>query len=580
MPSHLRLVSPLFPLLFVAAAVQAQEAPASPAVVNSGLDSALFYQLLLGELDARGGDPGAGYSLLLDAARKTGDARLYQRAVEIALQGRAGESALQAARAWRQALPNSEQANRQYLLILVALNRLSDAVEPLRREIALAPKEKRAEVIAQLPRYFARVSNKKLAASVLEQALAEYLPRAATGAAAWTAVGRLRLEASDPEAALDAARRGQAVDAKAEAPALLAMVLMDPARPRAEAMVRKYLDASAARSEVRMEYARRLLEAQRYAEAGEQIRQITRERPELAEAWLLQGLIELQEQHLDAAQTALQQFLQLFAARPSTAGTGEQDRALVQAYLSLSQIAQQRGDMAGAEQWLAKITSTQDLVRVQGRRAALLAQQGRVDEARQLIRALPERGADDARMKLNAEVQLLREVKQYRQAYQLLEDARRSDPDNPELLYDQATLAEKLGDFDGMEQLLRQVMAVKPDYHHAYNALGYSLAERGIRLDEARALVLKALEFAPGDPFITDSLAWVEFRQGHLEQARQLLEMAYHARPDAEIAAHLGEVLWAQGHKAQALTIWREGAALNPDNETLRATLQRLGAQL
>jgi Flp pilus assembly protein TadD len=144
------------------------------------------------------------------------------------------------------------------------------------------------------------------------------------------------------------------------------------------------------------------------------------------------------------------------------------------------------------------------------------------------------------------------------------------------LVYDLAMMSEKLGKNDEMEQLLRRVIQAKPDYHHAYNALGYSLADRNIRLPEARQLITQALTFAPNDPFIVDSLAWVEFRSGNTAEAIRLLQGAFQARPDAEIAAHLGEVLWSVGQKDQASAIWKEGIGLNPQNETLRDTMQRL----
>ena len=141
-------------------------------------------------------------------------------------------------------------------------------------------------------------------------------------------------------------------------------------------------------------------------------------------------------------------------------------------------------------------------------------------------------------------------------------------------------MAEKLERFDEMERLLRGVIASRPDYQHAYNALGYSLAERNLRLPEARQLIKKALEFAPDDPFITDSLGWVEFRSGNLAEALRLLQGAYKARADVEIAAHLGEVLWAMGRREQAMKVWREAVGQSPDNETLRDTLKRLRVTL
>ena len=200
----------------------------------------------------------------------------------------------------------------------------------------------------------------------------------------------------------------------------------------------------------------------------------------------------------------------------------------------------------------------------------------KLDDARKLLRGLPEKTPEDARQKVMAEVQLLRDNKQYKSAYELVAEKAKSSENDHELLYDQAMLAEKLGRLDEMERLLRAIIAAKPDYQHAYNALGYSLAERKLRLPEARALILKALELAPNDPFITDSLGWVEFQSGNLPEALRILQGAFDSKPDAEIAAHLGEVLWVSGKREQALLVWREGVALNAESETLVETLKRL----
>ena len=556
--------------------------PPTPPLVNSALDADLFYQLLLGELNAQDADPSLGYSLILDAARKTEDPQLFQRAVEIALQARSGESALQAARAWRQALPKSREANRFVLQILIGLNRLGDTVEPMKREVALAPDQDRPASIAALPNYFAKASDKKAAAQAIAQALDVYLSPSKTDAktavTAWTTVGRMRLFANDRDAALEAARRGQAIDPQADGPALLALVLMGPAQTQAEAIVQKYL-AVKPRVEVRLAYARALLDAQRYSESGVQIQILTQEAPAFAEPWLIQGALALQHKQGDSAEKSLLRYVGLTLASDPKPNTN-QERGLVQAYLMLAQLAEQRKDFVQAENWLSKINNEEDLVQTQTRRAGILARQGRLAEARQLMASLPERTPAQARTKLMAQVQLLRDNKLYQAAYDLLAQATLNNPTDFDLLYDQATLAEKLGDTAGMERLLRQIIAGKPDYHHAYNALGYSLAERNIRLDEARQLILKALEFAPGDPFISDSLAWVEFKSGNKTEALRILQDAYKARPDAEIAAHLGEVLLSLEQKEQALSVWREGLQINADNETLLETLKRLRVKL
>jgi Flp pilus assembly protein TadD len=176
-----------------------------------------------------------------------------------------------------------------------------------------------------------------------------------------------------------------------------------------------------------------------------------------------------------------------------------------------------------------------------------------------------------------AEVQFLREQRQWQAAIDVLVKANSNHPD---LMYEQAMLAEKLNRLDEMEKLLRAVIEQDPEHHNAYNALGFSLADRKLRLPEAKALIIKALSFAPNDPFITDSLGWVEFRLGNLSAALQHLQKAYKERPDAEIAAHLGEVLWQLSRQDEARAVWREGVKLAPDNETLQETLQRLKPQL
>ena len=554
----------------------------APPPVSSALDADLFYQVLLGELNAQESDPSLGYSLILDAARKTEDPQLFQRAVEIALQARSGESALQAARAWRQALPKSREANRFVLQILIGLNRLGDTVEPMKREVALAPDQDRPASIAALPNYFAKAADKKAAAQAIAQALDVYLgpskTNANTAVAAWTTVGRMRLIANERDAALEAARRGQAIDPLADGPALLALVMMGPAQTQAEAIVQKYL-AGKPHVEVRLAYARALLDAQRYSESETQIQILTQETPAFAEPWLIQGALALQHKQGDLAEKSLQRYVELtLPSDPKP--NANQERGLVQAYLMLAQLAEQRKDFVQAENWLSKINNEEDLVQTQTRRAGILARQGRLAEARRLMASLPERTPAQARTKLMAEVQLLRDNKLYQAAYDLLAQANSQNPPDFDLLYDQATLAEKLGDTADMERLLRRIIAGKPDYHHAYNALGYSLAERNIRLDEARQLILKALEFAPGDPFISDSLAWVEFKSGNKTEALRILQDAYKARPDAEIAAHLGEVLLSLEQKEQALSVWREGLQINADNETLLETLKRLRVKL
>ena len=577
---HSAVFSLIIVLAFGSQSGQAQSAASSAQDDNnSSMSAELFYQLLLGEVNALGGEPGLGYQLILDAARKTGDARLYRRATDIALQARSGESALQSARAWRQAIPASRDANQYVLQILIGLNRGVEVAEPLKRELAATSGDELLRTINNLPRLFARLGDKKQALALVEQGLADYLANPAAGATAWTSIGRMRADAADPAGALEAAQRGSTMDANADGPAILALSLMDPKVPQAESLVKRYLQGKPS-ADVRLDYARALLTSQRFAESAAQVKIVTTEQADNAQAWLLRGVLEQQEKQTAAAEQSLQRYVELATRQSAGDGTEVPGRGLTQAYLSLSELAVLRKDDAAAQSWLARIDNPQEMVNVQSRRAAILARQGKLAEARALIQALPQTNAAESRMRLGAEIQLLRDSKQYRIAFELLQSAILANPDDADLMYDQAMIAEKIDDLAEMERLLRKVILARPESASAYNALGYSFADRNIRLAEARQLIVKALEYAPGDPFISDSLAWVEFRVGNLPEALRILQKAFSDKPDAEIAAHLGEVLWVMGEQSKAVLVWKQGIELNPENETLLETLKRLRVKL
>lgn len=564
-----------------------QAAAADAAVTNSSLDAPLFYQLLIGELELRQGEAGTAYQVLLDAARKVRDERLYKRATDIALEARAGDQALTSARAWRAAFPQSLEAARYEVQILVALNRVADTVPALKSILMLVPASERAGVITSLPRFFTRNTDGKAVVAAIEQALMPYAQERVPGEspasapAAWVAIGRTQAAADDPAQALLAVQRAQMLMPNHEGAALLAIELL-PTQPDAQVLVQRFLDAQppappAPLNAVRLLYARALATQQRYAQALPLLDQVTRETPQIVEAWITLGAIHLEQRQPQAAEAALTGYLEQLD-RADQPGDEDRDALLqrrTQAYLMLSQAAEQRKDYAAAESWLAKVDSRSAL-QVQTRRASLLAQQGRLDEARQLIRQLPETSPEEGRAKLLTEVQLLRDQKAWKEAHEVLVQANQRFPDDIDLLYEQAMLDERLDRLSEMESLLRRVIALKPDHHHAYNALGYSLADRNLRLDEAKQLIERALALAPGDPFLLDSLGWVEYRRGDREAALRWLRQAYEARPNTEIAAHLGEVLWVSGDRDGARQVWSEGKARDGANDVLKETLARL----
>ncbi len=553
---------------------------------NSALDAPLFYQLLIGELELAAGRAGNAYEVILDAARRHGDDELYQRATDIALQAHAGDQALAAARAWRGAKPRSVAAMRYETQILIALNRADEAAEPLAAWIAALPGVERPALIVNLPRLLQRMNDKRQALALVERLVAPYREAAETRVPSRIGVARARLAAGDNDGAARLAVEAAQIDPASAAVVALALEL--PPSPLTESIVATYLGRPDADSSVRLAWVRALIQQQRYAEALPELERLAREHPALADTWLTLGAMRLEMRQPQQAEEALLRYLELAPAAESAvadsteAGEGSGDegpadgRGHVRAWLLLAQAAEQRGDLAAAERWLAKVDNPRQALEVQSRRASLLMRQGKVREARGLIQAVPERSGDDGRAKALAEAQLLRDAKLWRDASGVLDRARERFPDDVDLLYEQAMIDEKLERYDAMERLLRRVIQLKPDHPHAHNALGYSLADRNLRLPEARDLIRQALTLAPGDPFITDSLGWVEYRLGNGDEALRLLRQAYRARPDTEIAAHLGEVLWSSGRRDEAVQVWLEGRGRDAGNEVLKETLARL----
>jgi Flp pilus assembly protein TadD len=572
MPALCTRLAALLAAITIAGA-QAQPVPAD----RSALDAPLFYQLLIGELELRDGRAGNAYQVLLDAARRTRDPALFARAVEVAVQARAGDQALAAAQAWRDMLPQSVEAARTQLQLAAALNRLDALADPLAAVLRTAPDAERAALIASLPRLFVRATDRKQVAELLDKLLAPYLSQPQTRGAVLVATGRAWLQADEKKRALALAQEAQAGDAAATGPALLALELLPDAQ--AEALVGRYVAQPGAEPAVRLAYARALTQAQRYTDALSELDALTQQQPTLAGAWLMMGALRVEVRQSAAGEAALQRYLALRETQATR--TEDEDDDPVQAWMLLAEAAEQRGDLQAADAWLARIGSGEQALEVQSRRATLMAKQGQVDGARELIRRTPERRPEDARAKLVAEAQMLRQVKRWGDAHSVLASAEQRFPDDADLIYELAMMAEKLGRLDEMEQQLRRVMTLKPTQQHAYNALGYSLADRNLRLAEARTLIQRAIELAPpGDPFITDSLGWVEYRLGNRAEALRLLKQAYATRPDTEIAAHLGEVLWAAGEQDEARRIWREARERDAANEVLTETLARLRVQL
>jgi Flp pilus assembly protein TadD len=207
--------------------------------------------------------------------------------------------------------------------------------------------------------------------------------------------------------------------------------------------------------------------------------------------------------------------------------------------------------------------------------AHVLAVEGKMDDARKALHDTAATSAEERSQLLIAEAQLLRDANRHEDAYAVLADGLVQHPDDPDLLYEAALSAEKIGKMDILERDLRRLIQLRPDSAQAYNALGYSLADHNERLDEAQQLIDKALQLAPDDPFIMDSKGWVLFRRGQAEAGLDMLKKAYAQRADPEIAAHIGEVLWSLGRQDEARKTWNEAVKANPTNEALVDTIKK-----
>lgn len=549
---------------------QAAEPAKDKIVPQSALDGMLFYQLLLGEMNVREGSPGTGFSMVLDAARKTRDPALFQRAIDIALQSRSGEAALQAAQTWKREIPGAQEPNRYILQIQLALNRIPEAGQALATSLNELPVDEQIGAIISIPRVFARVHDKVQAAQVVEKALSQFLNRPALAATAWTTIGRMHRDADQLAQAVDAALKGHAADKSAQGPLILALSLLSKDTPPLKAMLDEAMQSPVA-GELRLAYARTLIGQRAYGDALRQLQTLTQRHPEVAQGWLMLGLMQ---QDMGQALQAEQLLIRFLDVSKNTQEP-ELEAGRAEALLALSQMAQQKGQIERASQWLSQIPANVDPIRLGSRRAELLAQQGRMDEARLVLSQIKTTTPDQSRRKALVLAQWLREHKQHAAAHEVIQQALTEQPASQELLTELSLIAEKLQRYDEMETVLRGLMKSYPQDPHAYNALGYSLADRKLRLQEARQLIAKAVELAPEDPYIQDSLGWVEFRLGHTQEALRILQAAYKAKPDAEIAAHLGEVLWSLGRQQEAGTLWREGLLLKPDNETLVETIRR-----
>ena len=531
----------------------------------------LMFKYLSAELADQRGNAFAAYSTMLSIARTTRDPRLARRAVEMAMKGKLVVEALKAARAWQEISPQSDEVAQLVLSLQLATNQTEEAKKVLAKRLAGATAQSLPGTVAQVQRLLSRMTDKAKSASLLRELLEPYRDSLDVR----LTLAQMAMVAGDQTLAVREARDALAKNPASELAALtLAQVTLD--KTEAATMLGAFLQKNPAAREVRMALGRMLFEQSKIPEAKKEFKVLLDQNPQDQTALYALGLLSVQVSDLADAETYLSAYIKNLQGKP------DRERDATQALMVLTQIAEDRGDIASALQWinLVEPTGQNNYLGAVLKRAQLIAKDGKLAQARQILSEMDVESDDDRIRLIIGEAQLLRDANQLGESIRLLNEALDRFPDNTDLLYEQAMVVEKNNQFDLMEQSLRKIIALTPDNQHAYNALGYSFAERNVRLPEAYDLIKKALSLAPDDAYIMDSMGWVEFRLGRLESAEEILRRAYAIKPDAEVAVHLGEVLWMRGREEEAKKLWRIANGKDPKNESLKGTLLRLQIKL
>lgn len=524
------------------------------------LTEQILFMLLLAEIAGARGEVAVSVEAYVELARMTRDPRIAKRATEIALFARDIGAATEAARLWAEVDPESDEAQRVLAGVLAnSGERLNEVQIQLARILALSPEQLEQNLLG-LNRALARLPDKQVVRSIIFRLTEPYLDQAAAHFA------RAQAEAGVEDGFGALAAIEEALGLRPDwAPAIqfkTQLLVQLDAIDQALEFLHDYLQRHPDARQIRLAYARTLVTAQQYESARTEFMRLLDAEPSDRDLMYAVALVSSQ---LDDYETAEGLF-----ERALDAGHPEADNIR----MNLGNIAERRERPEQALAWYRAVAGGRNHLEAQVRIALVLARQGEVEEARRHLRSVAGEGEERTRLFLT-EILVLRNAGRYAEAFQMADEALGDDPESSELLYESAMLAERLDRLNVMESRLRTLIALEPDHAHAHNALGYTLADRGLRLEEAESLIARALELSPDDPFILDSMGWVRFRRNDPEQALAHLERAYAIRPDPEIAAHLGEVLWSLDRRDEAMRIWQDALRTNPDNEALGKIIER-----
>lgn len=538
--------------------------------VSFGSD--LLYEILSADFSYQRGDYRLAFSGMMDAAKKTQDPRVAKRAAEIAVKERNARDALDAVRLWYKLAPDSKEAEKYLIGFLIVEDRLDELQSLLSNLLAKAAPEERGALMYQYQQFLSSSKEKNKAFKVMEKIAKPYrdAPEAhvALSLMAFTNDDNVRAEAE--------AREALRLKPDSELAVLtLAQAQVDPAR--AIQTLTEFLRENPNSREVRISVGRMLIAQKEYGRAKEAFEHVLAAQPDDLLTLYSLGLLSIQQNDYPGAEKYLKRYLDVAKEEKKP------EAETYQAIFLLAQLAEEQKNYQEALEWIGRISENMDSeawMLGQIKKAQILVKQGKVKEARSGLAALRlEYPAEEERLVL-AEAQILRTANLNKDAYTLLKASVEKAPANANLLYEFALAAEKIHQYDEMESALRRILEIDPNNQLAYNALGYSFADRNIRLDEAYVLIARALVLAPDDPYITDSLGWVLFRQGKLEEAELALRRAYTLLPEPEVIIHLGEVLWVSGQHDDARKLFLQAEKNDPKNELLIETIKRLGVRL